>query len=139
MNKAFYLFLLLATFAVSCKKQSDFVKTYSFKNIVYEINNNVDSLHLTYCIGVYTSPDSAKGNMNHDTLLTTKGTCFISTKVLLGLPVVCTGISFNGGNFHLKIKDTSGAVMAETDTITHTPATPINRERFESQIQFTPQ
>ena len=128
---------MLFFFFASCKKETDFTKTASYKNIIYEIQNNVDSLKITYRIGVYIT-DTTKGNIDHDSLFTTKGNFFINASVLLGEKVIFTGISFTGGNFHLKIKDTSGLVLVETDTVTHFPANQAHRDEYESQIQFTP-
>lgn len=134
--KKIVLFVAVIVFAVSCKKTDEFVNSSSFKKITYEIMNSVDTLHVTYRYGVYTS--TIKGNIDSNIAYTTKGTFYISTDVLIGQPVIFTGISFNGGDFHLKIKDTSGNVIIETDTVAHYPANQLHRDEYESQIQFTP-
>lgn len=127
--------IALLVSVVSCNKD-EVVKTVSYKTVVYEIDNNVDSLYVTYRKAVYN--DQIKGNIDFDTVFNTKTTHFMTMQVLIGKPVVLFGLSNKGGYFHLKIKDKDGLVLAETDTVAFYPANELHPDQYSSRLEYMP-
>lgn len=131
------LLVIVVAFAFSCNKTNDLVKSTSFKKITYEIYDNVDSLSVAYGVGVYTSNE--KGNIEHYTSFLIKGTHYIQTELLIGKPVTFYALSLKGNDFHLKIKDTSGIVLIETDTVAFYPANQLHPDEYISRLEYLPQ
>jgi len=134
MKKILLSVLVVAAIA-SCKKET-YTKTNSYVNLVYEIDNTEDSLHIVFRRAVYN--DSVAGNIDFDTLITTDGTHYIPVQVLIGEPVMLYGLSNLGPGFHLRIKGEDGTVIRETDTVTYYPANLLARDRWVSKLEMIP-
>lgn len=133
--KKILLPLLLMTTVFACKKD-DLVKTVSYVDLVYEITNNEDTLDVEYYIGVYN--DTQKGNIKFDTVLTQQGVHFIPGRVLAGENVQLYAYSEKGGDFHLRIKADDGSTLAETDTVTFSPANQLHPDYWTSKLVIVP-
>lgn len=134
MKKVVFFLLAICTL-YSCKKD-ELVKTVSYADLVYEINNDEDSLYIIYSRAVYN--DSVKGNIDFDTVITQPGIYYINSRVLVGNKVMLYAYTEKGDGFGLRIKDEDGATLAQTDTVTHSPANQLHPEYWMSKLEITP-